>query len=112
MNETRILLMFANEYDIQDERGRAVKGCTINYYFFGQNGDMLSLREGREGSLGYQRAKCSIDYAKRSQINRVPAIYDGVFEMAVGSDGKPVMKCVDLHYVQDVAFNTIPVKEK
>ena len=27
----RILLMYANEYDIKDESGRSVRGCTINF---------------------------------------------------------------------------------
>ena len=38
----------------------------------------------------------------------MPAIYDACFEMAVGSDGKPVLKATDLTYVQDVDFVPVP----
>lgn len=29
----------------------------------------------------------------------MPGIYDGTFEMTVGSDGKPVLKLVDVDFV-------------
>ena len=107
----RILLMYANEYNIKDENGRSVRGCTINYYFFGEDGNALQTDAQKVGSVGYQRAKCSLDYAARDHIYRVPAIYDASFEMAVGSDGKPILKAVDLQYVQDVKFVPVPVKD-
>jgi len=106
----RILLMYANEYDIKDESGRSVRGCTINYYFYGEDGSALQTQAQKVGSVGYQRAKCSLDYGARDHILRVPAIYDASFEMSVGSDGKPILKAIDLNYVQDVNFVPVPVK--
>ena len=32
-------------------------------------------------------------------MSYVPGIYDGTFEMTVGSDGKPVLKLVDVDFV-------------
>lgn len=107
----RILLMYANEYDIKDESGRSVRGCTINYYFYGEDGSALQTQAQKVGSVGYQAlAKCSLNYGARDHILRVPAIYDASFEMSVGSDGKPILKAVDLNYVQDVNFVPVPVK--
>jgi hypothetical protein len=34
-----------------------------------------------------------------NKISYIPGIYDGKFEMAVGSDGKPVLKLVDIDFV-------------
>lgn len=105
MNEQRILLMFCNAYDIPAQNGQSgAKGCTLNYYFVGQNCDQLKKMEDRYNSIGYQRAKCSIDFDKRAMIPAAPAVYDAQFEMSVGSDGKPVLKVVDLKYVSDVEF--------
>ena len=41
-------------------------------------------------------------YQHRSRLMRyfaMPGIYDGTFEMTVGSDGKPVLKLVDVDFV-------------
>lgn len=109
MNTMKILLMFANEYDIKAEDGSNVSGCTLNYYFFGENGEALATQEKESGAIGYQRAKCSIPFEYRPAAFRVPAIYDAQFEMSIGSDGKPVMKVVNLQYVQDVKFSPVKV---
>ena len=45
----RILLMYANEYDIKDESGRSVRGCTINYYFYGEDGSALQTQAQKVG---------------------------------------------------------------
>lgn len=109
MDKQRILLMYANEYDmVSPQTGELVKGCTINYFFSGQNCEMLKTQYASGGSVGYQRAKCSIDYDKREKIYAVPAIYDAQFMLTVGSDGKPVLKAVDLDYVGEVKFSMTP----
>ena len=108
--KSKILLMYATEYDIKGEDGRQVTGCTLNYYFYGEHGEALKAIVGDKGSVGYQRAKCSIDYVKRAAIVKAPAIYEADFVMVIGSDGKPVMKVENLQYVQDVNF--VPVERK
>lgn len=104
MNKQKILLMYANPYDMKDESGRQVIGCTLNYFFWGDNGELLKPIDGTSGMVGYQRAKCSIDSMLRYKIHKAPAIYEADFEMSVGSDGKPVLKVVDLEYAGDVEF--------
>jgi hypothetical protein len=112
MDSQRILLMYANEYDMKTDNGDLVKGCTINYFFSGQNCEMLKTQYASGGSIGYQRAKCSLDYEKREKIYAVPGIYDAQFMLTVGSDGKPVLKAVDLDYVGEVKFSMVQEKDK
>lgn len=110
MNKMRILLMYANPYDMIGEKGKSITGCTLNYFFWGDAGETLKPIESTTGAVGYQRAKCSIDLELRHKILKAPAIYDASFAMAVGSDGKPVLKVVDLDYVGDVEFRNKMVK--
>lgn len=108
MNKQRILLLYAGEYDMNArDTGEVVKGCTFKYLFFGEKGELLKSQYSSEGPLGYQTAKCSIDYEKRKQVVSAPAVYDADFLMKVGSDGKPVLVIDSLHYVGDVAFSLV-----
>ena len=111
MNKQRILLMFANEYDMRTEDGRNMKGCILNYYFSGENCESLKLCTGTTGSIGYQRAKCSVDYDMRDKITAAPAYYDAEFSMKVGSDGKPVLVVENLEFVADAAFSMVGHKK-
>lgn len=105
-NSFKILVMYAGEYSIKDEdSGRVNEGCTIQYYFFGDHGEALSIQnKGTSGALGYQRAKCSTNKEIRSKFVALPAIADAVFEMSVGSDGKAVQKIVDIDNILPVDF--------
>ena len=94
--KTQIILLYAAQYQIEDARGFN-RGVTCNYYF---NTD-LKTEDNANGSKGTRPAKGSIDYALWDKIVTAPAIYDASFEMTVGSDGKPVLKIVDLDYVTD-----------
>ena len=100
---TRILVMYAMEYRIEDG-GSINEGCSIQYYFYGQNGEALARQDSPKGSIGYQRAKCSVDIGARSKVVQAPAIYDAMFAMRVGSDGRPVLTITDLKYVAPVDF--------
>ncbi len=103
MEKSRILLMYAAEYSITDD-GRTNEGCSLQYYFFGDNGEQISPQQHAAGSIGYQRAKCSIDISAREKVIAAPAVYDAEFTMSVGSDGKPVLKIANLEYVGPVEF--------
>lgn len=104
-NKMRILVTFANTYDMPAENGRdAMKGCTVHYFFLGENGEAFRPQISSDPSLpiGYQRSKVSLDYTKRGKIDVVPGVYDGEFTMSVGSDGKPTLKLIDLSYVRSL----------
>ncbi len=100
MMKAKILVLFANKYDMLDEDKRPLTGCSVHYLFWGENGERL-LEESQwdpNKPVGVQRAKCSLDQSVRTKIPMAPAIYEGTFKMTVGGDGKPVMR------LQDVAF--------
>lgn len=101
---SRIMILFANTYDMLDERQQQRTGCSIHYLFFGENGEQIATQTEYDVNkpVGYQRAKCSIDMALRAKIPFAPAIYDGEFMMTVGSDGKPVLKLKDVSFVSMV----------
>lgn len=97
----RILLLYANTYDMLDEKQQQKTGCSVHYLFYGDSGEQIATQSEYDTSrpVGYQRAKCSIEMALRSKIPYAPAIYDGEFVMSVGSDGKPVLKLRDVAFV-------------
>ncbi len=112
---SKILVMYAGDYDMKDDDGKVLKGCVLQYYFWGENGERLrAVNNGSTGTVGYQRAKCSIDFDKRAKISSVPAVYDASFIMTVGSDGKPVLKVNDIDYVGDVLIqgSGLPAEKK
>ncbi len=111
MNKMRILLMYVSPYTIVDDNTRTENsGCSIHYFFWGENGEQLKPVVSESGPIGYQRAKCSIDLGLRYKMPKAPAVYDAVFEMSVGSDGKPVLKVTDLDFVCDADFRNKSAK--
>lgn len=105
--KAKVLVMFANTYDMQDEQGRSLSGCSVHYYFWGENGEPLMTQTEWDPNkpIGYQRAKVSMDKELRVKMPIVPAIYEGTFKQVVGGDGKPVLKMIDVAYVSNVEFN-------
>lgn len=102
--EAQIILLYAGRYEIVDERTGVVnRGVTCNYYF----NTNLKAEDNANGTKGTRPAKGSIDYTLMDKIVAAPAIYNAKFEMSVGSDGKPVLKIVDLDYVSDAKI--VPV---
>ena len=104
MMKTKILVLFANAYDMLDEDRNKLLGCSVHYLFWGENGERLLEQSEWDTSqpVGIQRAKCSLDYSIRNKIPVAPAIYEGTFKMVVGGDGKPVMKLQDVAYYSSV----------
>ncbi len=98
---SKILVLYSGVYDIEQEKGDNVRGCSLHYLFVGDdaNGFESVHDKSRGNTAGMQRAKCSLPYDIFDQkITYVPGVYDALFEMTTGSDGKPVMKCVDLNF--------------
>lgn len=96
MNKMRILVTFASVWKMDN----GVTGMTLNYFMYGENGEMMISRvDNSGGAVGQQRAKCSLEPSMREKITFVPGIYDAEMSFKVGSDGKPVMTVVDLDFV-------------
>lgn len=108
MNKMKILVMYAMDYSIAE--GNSInEGLSLQYYFFGENGEMLQVQGNLTGAIGYQRAKCSMEIEQRKNLRTVPGIYEAEFQMKVGSDGKPVSVPVNLDYVGPCKFELIPM---
>lgn len=102
--ELQIILLYAGQYQITDETtGEIKQGVTCNFYF---NTD-LRAEDNKNGSKGTRPAKGSIDFLLMKKIVSAPALYNAKFEMSIGSDGKPVLKILDLDYVSDIYIGVV-----
>ena len=45
------------------------------------------------------------------KISYIPGIYDGTFEMTIGSNGKPTLKLTDLNFVGKASITLASEKE-
>ena len=101
-----IMVLFANTYEMTNEKGQAMSGCTVHYMFWGEHGETLlpKAEYNPQKPVGQQRAKCSMDISLREKLVIAPAIYEGTFVTNVGGDGKPVLKLVDINYLAEVSM--------
>lgn len=96
----RIILLFANAYQMAADDGRVIEGVTCNYYF----NTSLEAVNNVNGSVGTRPAKGNMPYETFLKVKKAPAIYDADFEMTVDKEGKPILKIIDVDYVGDVRF--------
>ena len=107
MDKLRILVTYCAPWDMTDQGGG--KGCTVNYFIAGNDNEYLqSMNDANQGAVGFQNAKCTVDFDKRGQYSFVPGFYDATFTMKVGSDRKPVSVLDNVEFVSKVEFT--PVK--
>lgn len=112
MDKMKILVMFVQKLDIAAEEGRdALHGTSVEYFFFGENGEMVSPKLCVDGTVGMRRGKSFLSPDAIRNISYVPGVYDGVFEMTVGSNGKPTLKLTGLNFVGKAAISMTPEKE-
>lgn len=99
--KAQIIVLFANAYDMVDDRGRSMTGCSVHYLFFGEAGEAFATQVEFDANkpVGVQRAKCSADISLRAKLVAAPALYEGTFTTTVGGDGKPVLKLQDVSYI-------------
>lgn len=96
MNKMRILVTYAGLWKMDNGN----TGLTLNYFMFGQNGELMEPQiDVTGGPVGQQRAKCSLDTTMRQKILYVPGLYDATMGFKIGSDGKPVMTIEDIEYL-------------
>ena len=78
-----------------------LSGCSVHYMFWGEDGEVLASEAQFDPTqpVGVQRAKCSVDSVLRNKIVVAPGLYEGTFEMTVGSDGKPVNRLRDVAFI-------------
>lgn len=112
VNKCDIMVFFANAIDSVGEDGGKIKGCTVHYLFWGDDGVALVGQSEPDvtKSVGMMRGKSWVDYDLRNKIRIAPAIYEGSFTMAVNSDGKPTLKLVDVAYKSNVQMQAYKLK--
>ena len=100
MNKFRIFLYYSGLIDIKAREGHdAVEGVSMEFLFYGDHGEQVEPTVSADGISGVRRGKSFLKPDKVHKVSYVPGIYDGTFEMTVGSDGKPVLKLVDVDFV-------------
>lgn len=105
-NSAKIVVMFVNQYDVDGS-----KGCSVNYYFVGEDGQ-VAYDTTPSGPIGQQSAKVALSYDMRSKFPGVPGIYEGKFNMVVGSDRKPVLKLCDVDFIGRASVGIMDVSPK
>ncbi|WP_125141653.1 hypothetical protein [Clostridium transplantifaecale] len=101
----QIILLYAGQYAIVDEKTGAInQGVTCNYYF----NVNLSAEDNTNGTKGTRPAKSSCDYNLMNKIVKAPGLYDAEFSMNIGSDGKPVLKICDLEFISEIVMQPVP----
>lgn len=112
MDTMKILVMFASELDIPAKEGHAAFHATsIEYFFFGENGELVQPKLLVDDTVGMRRGKSNLDPEMIKKISYIPGIYEGTFEMSMGSKGVPTLKLNDLNFVGQVAITLKPEKE-
>lgn len=103
----QIIMLFANQYRVVDEKTGEVKtGVSCNYYF----NTNLSAEDNVNGSKGTRPAKASLNVQLMPKILKAPAVYDAEFSYTIGSDGKPVMTINDLNFLYEVEIAPVGAK--
>ena len=100
-SKAKIVILFANQYDMKDESGNKLAGCSVHYLFWGEEGEAGASEAEFDPTkpVGVQRAKCSVESVLRNKIVVAPGLYEGTFEMTTGSDGKPVNRLRDVAFI-------------
>lgn len=100
-SKAKIVILFANQYDMKDESGNKLVGCSVHYLFWGEDGEAVASEAEFDPTkpVGVQRAKCSVESVLRNKIVVAPGLYEGTFEMTTGSDGKPVNRLRDVAFI-------------
>lgn len=113
INETKGILVdikgiitFAKSYLVA-EGGVTNEGITINYLMCE---NFAPCENSKDHSLGYKFSKSSLPKDREHKLVAVPGYYNLHCEMGVGSDGKPVLKPVDVDLIKlcDLKMTDVP----
>lgn len=113
MNKFRIFLYYSGLVDIKAREGHdAVEGVSMEFLFYGEHGEQVEPTVSADGVSGTRRGKSFLAPDKLHKVSYVPGIYDGTFDMSIGSDGKPVLKLVDVDFVSAAVISMKDNKPK
>ncbi len=89
----KIILLYARGYSIS-ENGKTNEGITVQY-LINDNLDPTFTQDDR----GFRATKGSLPLSEWPNISDCPALYDGVFGMKTGSDGKAQLKLKTCQFI-------------
>lgn len=82
MNNMKILVFFTSVLNIPPRDGRdGLEGMSVEFLFFGENGEQVESKVTPDGTCGTRRGKCFLDVSVAEKVSWIPGIYDGTFEM-------------------------------
>lgn len=97
----KCVLLFARPYSFKDDKtGREQAGMSLSYL----PTDKLLPHKDDSGYYGYQPVKDSVSYDLVQKIVSVPGVYDLDVTVKPGSDGRAVIRIVDMNYVGELDF--------
>lgn len=99
-NKLDIIVFYVNAFDSITDKGEKLKGCTVHYLFYGENGFAMQGQHEEDISkpIGLQRGKSWVDFSIREKVTVAPAIYEGEFAPDFDKNGKMTMKLVDVAF--------------
>lgn len=109
----KVLVMYSGVIDMEGKDGRdPINGVSLEYYFFGENGENLAPKLSVDGVSGTRRGKSFLDPEIEKKVSYIPGIYDGSFVMNISKDGKAQLKLVDLDFISKVSITALEEKVK
>lgn len=101
----KIILLFANSWNMTDEDTGEIREGMSLYYFV--NWELCS-EQNRDGSFGSQPAKSSAPIEVLEKIRSAPAVYEATFVLKTDrKTGKGVLNIEDLDFCYDVEIKPI-----
>ncbi len=99
-NKTKVVIFYARPYSmILEDTGEKLEGLSLEYYFFGENGEMMKpVFDDEADVLGIRRSKATLPLAAKDKLSFVPGVYEGTFVMNVDKDGKVGLRMTDFDY--------------
>lgn len=94
-----IIVLFASPYRIVDEgTGQVNEGISVSYLL----DPKFKPITGANGQIGLKPAKASIDTLELPMLIKAPALYEGTFNLKVGSNNKPELALQKVKYLGEV----------
>ena len=113
-NKSKVVIFYARPYSmVLEDSGDTLEGVSVEYYFFGENGEMMKPTFDADAEvLGIRRSKATLPLSAKDKLQYVPGVYDGDFMLNVDKDGKAGLRLTDINYAGKFLAALEPVAEQ
>lgn len=95
MENMKVVVLGANRYSFEDDKGRTVEGCKVHYINIGNKPG--------ENELGSIPKAQNMEYSFFNKIGQVPGIYEA--KLAFDMRGKNIrINITDFEFIEPVTF--------